>query len=77
MSFFYPKLYALHTLSDKVSYIYFIIYLFIYLFIYLQDTVDYDGEELLAPPILQLSAEKLTRYGVFLMDYGTVGAKIN
>lgn len=52
MSFFYPKLYALHTLSDK-------------------DTVDYDGEELLAPPILQLSAEKLTRYGVFLMDYGT------
>ncbi|XP_019861667.1 PREDICTED: protein transport protein Sec24A-like [Amphimedon queenslandica] len=52
ISFFYPKLYALHTLSDK-------------------DTVDSDGEELLAPPILQLSAEKLTRYGVFLMDYGT------
>uniref|UniRef100_A0A1X7U3G3 Uncharacterized protein n=1 Tax=Amphimedon queenslandica TaxID=400682 RepID=A0A1X7U3G3_AMPQE len=52
ISFFYPKLYALHTLSDK-------------------DTVDSDGEELLAPPILQLSAEKLTRYGIFLMDYGT------
>ena len=31
-----------------------------------------DGKEELAPPILQLSSEKMTRYGIFLMDYGLV-----
>ena len=33
-----------------------------------------DGScEVIQPPILHLSAEKLNRYGVFLMDYGLVG----
>ena len=31
-----------------------------------------DGKEELAPPILQLSSENMTRYGIFLMDYGLV-----
>jgi len=31
-----------------------------------------DGSQELAPPLLHLSAEKLNRYGVFLMDYGLV-----
>ena len=30
------------------------------------------GVEMVRPPILQLSAEKLDRYGVYLMDYGLV-----
>lgn len=33
---------------------------------------DKDGVDEVTPPILQLSAEKLTRFGVFLMDYGLV-----
>ena len=36
-----------------------------------------DGKEELAPPILQLSSEKITRYGVFLMDYGLVSEKVD
>ncbi|XP_064387627.1 protein transport protein Sec24A-like isoform X2 [Halichondria panicea] len=48
----YPRLYALHTLSE-------------------QDVKSSeDGKQLIAPPILKLSAEKVTRYGMFLMDYG-------
>ena len=31
-----------------------------------------DGKEVVAAPLMHLSAEKLTRYGVYLMDYGTV-----
>ena len=39
----------------------------------LQDIVEQDnGTQKVAPPILQLSAEKMTRYGIFLMDYGMV-----
>jgi hypothetical protein len=30
------------------------------------------GVEEVCPPILQLSAEKINRYGVYLMDYGVV-----
>ena len=37
---------------------------------------DEEGKESLAAPILQLSAEKMTRYGIFLMDYGVVGRVI-
>jgi len=36
-----------------------------------QDIVEHeDGREVVSPPVQQLSAEKLTRYGIFLMDYG-------
>ena len=39
----------------------------------LQDIVEQeDGKEVVSPPILQLSAEKMTRYGIMLMDYGLV-----
>ena len=39
----------------------------------LQDIVEReDGREFVSPPIQQLSAEKLIRYGIFLMDYGLV-----
>ncbi len=31
-----------------------------------------DGKQFIAPPILKLSAEKMTKYGMFLMDYGMV-----
>ena len=38
-----------------------------------QDIVEHeDGREVVSPPVQQLSAEKLTRYGIFLMDYGRV-----
>lgn len=37
---------------------------------------DGGGEEL-RPPILQLSAEKLNRYGVYLMDYGLVSPSLH
>lgn len=36
---------------------------------------DEEGKESVTAPILQLSAEKMTRYGMFLMDYG-VGMQI-
>ena len=37
--------------------------------------METDGaKEEIRPPILQLSAEKLNRYGVYLMDYGLVSA---
>ena len=38
----------------------------------LQDVVEKNGHDEIAPPILHLSAEKLNRYGVYLMDYGMV-----
>ena len=31
-----------------------------------------DGKEVVSAPLMHLSAEKLSRYGVYLMDYGTV-----
>lgn len=37
---------------------------------------DEDGKEEIAPPILQLSSEKMTRYGIFLMDYGLVSTVV-
>ena len=37
---------------------------------------DEEGKESVTAPILQLSAEKMTRYGMFLMDYGVVGCVI-
>ncbi len=37
-----------------------------------QDVIDVDGEEVVSPSVLQLSAEKLHRNGVYLMDHGKV-----
>lgn len=40
----------------------------------LQDVVEReDGKEVVSPPLLQLSAERVSRYGIFLMEYGLVG----
>ena len=45
-----------------------------YLLHVLQDVVEHeDGKEVVSPPLLQLSAEKMSRYGIFLMEYGLVG----
>ena len=42
-----------------------------------QDVVETEsGQEVVRPPILHLSAEKLNRYGVYLMDYGLVSWQI-
>ena len=40
--------------------------------LYCQDVIDIDGEEVVSPSVLQLSAEKLHRNGVYLMDHGKV-----
>ena len=54
MAYIYPRLYSLHTLTDK-------------------DVEDSgDGKEHVVAPLMHLSAEKLSRYGVYLMDHGMV-----
>ena len=48
--------------------------LYILVLLILQDVVEHeDGKEVVSPPLLQLSAEKVSRYGIFLMEYGLVG----
>ena len=48
--------------------------LYVYVLHILQDVVEHeDGKEVVSPPILQLSAEKVSRYGIYLMEYGLVG----
>lgn len=51
-----------------------LLYVYILLLRILQDVVELeDGKEVVSPPLLQLSAEKVSRYGIFLMEYGLVG----
>ena len=50
----------------------------LYLLVLLQNLEETaDGHDVVTSVIMQLSAEKLTNYGIFLLDYGMVSNEDN
>ena len=64
------KLIGIYTLKTLMSYLYPCSFIG-------KDVVEREGEDVVSPPVLQLSAERLSRQGIYLMDYGKVGHEPN